>query len=45
MFGTKHLKINQLQKTTGYQTNEKITKYSYLNTKIQKCCEIQNITR
>ena len=45
MFGTKHLKKNRLQKTIGYQANEKSTKYSYLNKKMQKCCEIQNITR
>ena len=28
MFGTKHLKINQLQKTIEYQTNKQRTKYS-----------------
>ena len=37
MFGTKHSKINQLQKTTEYQTNEQSTKYSNWNMQKQGC--------
>ena len=31
IFGTKHSKINGLQKTIKYQTHEQITKYLNLN--------------
>ena len=36
MFGTKHLKINRLERTIEYQTNKKTTKYElkYGNTKL-----------
>ena len=36
MFGTKHSKINQLQKTIKYQTNEQSTKYSNWNMEKKK---------
>ena len=35
MFGTKHSKANQLQKTIEYKTNEESTKYSYWNMQIE----------
>ena len=36
MFGTKHSKINRLQRTIEYETNEQSTKYElkYGNTKL-----------
>ena len=37
MFGTKHLKINRLQKTIEYLTNEQSARYSIENVKIQSC--------
>ena len=37
MFGIKHSKINRLQKTIEYQTNEQSTKYSKCNIKTQSC--------
>ena len=36
MFGAKHSKINQLQKTIKYQTNEQSTKYSNWNMEKKK---------
>ena len=35
MFGTKHSKTNQFQKTVKYKTNEQITKYSNWNMQMQ----------
>ena len=37
MFGTMDLKINQLQKSIEYQTNEQSTKYSNWNMEKQSC--------
>ena len=37
MFGAKHSKINQLQMTIEYQTNEQSTKYSNWNMEKQSC--------
>ena len=36
MFGATHSKINQLQKTIKYQTNEQSTKYSNWNMEKKK---------
>ena len=37
MFGTKHSKINWLEKTIEYQTNEQSTSYTNWNMEIQRC--------
>ena len=37
IFGTMDLKINQLQKSIEYQTNEQSTKYSNWNMEKQSC--------
>ena len=47
MFGTKYSKINQLQKTIEYKTNEQNTKYKIerWNMEIESCQMFGNITR